>query len=170
MKSTVIYWLLDVRPETIAAGWHSGYPFYCGKTINAEKRFSAHYAAARLRPNRMLSRRISTCGQHVRFVAMETISPNCSWQHRECHWIEIIRFSFPDGNCNIADGGRGGMGGRKRTRAERATLRRAHRNSARCKDAAVRRRINRYLKKHDPIEKMRKRIRRHKMRQRSLRG
>lgn len=106
-KPTSIYWLIDMRPEIIAAGWHSGYPFYCGKTvIPVEWRLTDHIRLIKKYPNRKVSQRLTLCGDHVRVETMEVVPPDASWSAREKHWIKILRFSFPD-NCNVAEGGGG---------------------------------------------------------------
>lgn len=109
-RSTLIYWLLDMRPETIAAGWHSGQPFYCGKTVEgAQVRLVGHRACAKRYPQRATSRRVNECGEYLRLEIMETVLPGGDWVAREKHWISILRFSFPGGT-NVADGGQGCAG------------------------------------------------------------
>lgn len=109
-RPTYIYWLIDMRPEIIAAGWHSGYPFYCGKTVKSvAKRFAQHKYAAQHAPVGQISERLHLCGEHIRVETMEIIPAGQNWVEREKHWIKILRFSFPD-NCNVSAGGSGSPG------------------------------------------------------------
>jgi hypothetical protein len=104
-RPTFIYWLIDTRPETIAAGWSAGLPFYCGKTVHApETRFKGHLHLARKKPARRLSLRLAACGEHVRVQTMEIVPPGDGWMERERRWIKILRFGFP-GTLNVNDGG-----------------------------------------------------------------
>lgn len=107
-RPTLIYWLIDMRPETIAAGWHSGYPFYCGKTVVLPiRRLVQHRHTAVEYPRRQLSVAIRECGEHVRVQTMEVISPEIDWRARERYWIELLKFSFPERNANVSKGGDG---------------------------------------------------------------
>ncbi len=106
-RPTLIYWLLDMRPETIAAGWHSGKPFYCGKTVEGlQVRMIGHRFNARRWPNRANSKIVTECGEHVRILLMETVPPGGNWAEKEKRWIALLRFSFP-GATNVSDGGDG---------------------------------------------------------------
>jgi hypothetical protein len=63
-RPTSIYWLIDVRPETIAAGWLQGLPFYAGKTDREpEKRLREHQGDDVLPSPKSL--RILECGEHA---------------------------------------------------------------------------------------------------------
>lgn len=104
-RPTIIYWLLDTRPEIIAKGWLIGEPFYCGKTVDTtERRLHGHRADAATRPFGKVSARILECGDFVRIETMEIVPPDQDWCERERHWISVIRFSFPD-SVNVSDGG-----------------------------------------------------------------
>lgn len=111
IKPTFIYWLIDMRPQTISSGHSVGYPFYCGKTVkNPMARLRSHFSVARFEPLRKLSVRLTQCGrQYIRVQTMETVSCTDDWRERERHWIRLLRFSFPD-NLNISDGGEGTPG------------------------------------------------------------
>jgi hypothetical protein len=163
-KTVFIYWLLDVRPEMIAAGYHSGYPFYCGKALDPSKRLKQHVGAAQYDDSKK-SRRIVACGSFLRVHVVETILPGCNWEVREKSWIRLIRFCFPD-NCNISAGGRGGLAYHEMTRAQRSNHRWAIRNSPRVLMAAGRKRIK-MREKHSTIMY---RIRRHKKKLAQLRA
>jgi hypothetical protein len=105
-KSTLIYWLFDIRPETLSF-WPEGRPFYCGKTIRTAKyRLHQHKWQAQHRPDREHSKRLLECGEHVDIRVVETVPPDGSWIKRERHWIAYLRSLFP-GVTNIADGGEG---------------------------------------------------------------
>lgn len=109
-RPTLIYWLLDIRPETIAAGWPVGKPFYCGKTVSTTNdRLRGHRECARRFPAREISKRLAACGEHVSVLTMETVPVEGDWRARERHWIKILRFSFPD-VANISAGGHGTVG------------------------------------------------------------
>jgi hypothetical protein len=95
-RPTEIYWLLDVRPETIANGWSNGYPFYCGKTIfSAQKRLVEHYATAVTHPHRAIAAWIRGCGKHIRVQVMETVPADKDWAERERWWIATLRALWP---------------------------------------------------------------------------
>lgn len=107
-KSTYIYWLMDIRPETIAAGWLQGLPFYCGKTVVSPKeRLRRHWNSAPKFPLRRSAKYINDCGKHVRIVVMEVVPPEGKWDERERYWIETSRRLFPDIMTNMSDGGDG---------------------------------------------------------------
>lgn len=109
-KSTSIYWLVDVRPETIAGGWSGGKPFYCGKTTQpVRKRISSHYADARRHGNRRVGSILRLCGDHLRVVVMEIVPADGDWPAREKFWISQVRLMNPD-CANISDGGFGMTG------------------------------------------------------------
>lgn len=105
-RPTTIYWLLDVRPETLAARG-IGMPFYCGKTIySIHKRLAEHRAAALRRPDRPVALWLQTCGEHVEIQMTEIVPPTADWAARERHWIQTLRLIFP-GCANSTDGGEG---------------------------------------------------------------
>ncbi|WP_156436065.1 GIY-YIG nuclease family protein [Bradyrhizobium pachyrhizi] len=121
-RPTFIYWLIDIRPETIAAGWSNGQPFYCGKTVEEPRiRLNGHRAKAKLWPSRKTHQRIIECGDDIRIQVMETVPVASDWVAREKHWIELLRFSFP-GATNVSAGGVGTPGQipSSETRAKRA--------------------------------------------------
>jgi len=102
---------MDIRPETIAAGWLQGLPFYCGKTVVAPKRrLHGHQSDARRSPNRPIAAHLRRCGKHVRIVVIEIVPPEEDWADRERYWIEQSRKIFPEAILNIAEGGAGSAG------------------------------------------------------------
>lgn len=104
----VIYWLLDMRPETVEAGFSEGRPFYCGKTVQSEKqRLGQHKIHAQRHPEREHSKRIFECGEHLAIKVMETVQPDENWASREKHWIAYLRSRF-SGVTNVSDGGETG--------------------------------------------------------------
>lgn len=109
VRPTNIYWLFDMRPETLAV--HPlGWPFYCGKTVlNVAHRLSNHRHYAFTHPNRKLSEKLAECGDHVRIEAMEIVPPEISWSDRERFWIYSLRTLYP-GCLNVSDGGAGAPG------------------------------------------------------------
>lgn len=110
IKPTTIYWLVDVRPEIIAAGWTNGPPFYCGKTGRSlKKRLAEHAHSARIHPNRKISDRLKACGEAIHAVELETVPATGNWSERERHWISILRDISPDA-ANASDGGEGYSG------------------------------------------------------------
>lgn len=109
-RDTVIYWLLDTRPETMAAGWPLGEPFYCGKTVRSTaKRLVSHRSSAAHNPHGRVGARLLECGDFVRIETMEVVPPDQDWRERERHWIRLMRGSFP-GAVNVSDGGDGPVG------------------------------------------------------------
>lgn len=109
-KATFIYWLIDVRPETIADGWPNGKPFYCGKTVQSlSTRLNHHKSAGKYNLSRLVSKRIHECGEHVSIKLVEMVDAEQDWIEREKHWIAILRYSFP-GGANISAGGQGVLG------------------------------------------------------------
>lgn len=107
-KPTHIYWLVDMRPEIIAAGWGKGQPFYCGKTIHPAKRLRQHKAGSK-NPHGTVWKRVSICGDDIQMRTMEIVHPEGDWAARERHWIAMLRCAFPDVQ-NIAAGGEGAPG------------------------------------------------------------
>lgn len=107
---TLIYWLVDTRPETIANGWSNGYPFYCGKTIfTAQKRLTEHRHGAKQHPHRAIAAWIRGCGKHIRVQTMETVQADGDWSERERYWIATLRLLWP--LCaNTTLGGQGAPG------------------------------------------------------------
>lgn len=139
-EPTSIYWLQDIRPETIAAGWAQGLPFYVGKTIRKpEYRLKAHVHSAAKRSRGKVGARILECDGYVRIVTLETVSPDEDWCAREKYWIATSRRMFPGHIVNVSDGGAGapgmvqssehrakisaGVRGRKHTDESRAKMR-----------------------------------------------
>jgi hypothetical protein len=125
-----------MRPETIAAGWHSGKPFYCGKTVNsATTRLRRHRQEARKWPDRASLQRVAQCGEHLRILTMEIVAPTGDWAARERHWIAFLRHSF--GALNVADGGAGVPGAicseKKRAKLRSANLGKKHSVATRAK-------------------------------------
>lgn len=118
---TAIYWLYDMRPETIAKGWTNGYPFYCGKTIfDPEFRLRQHQNEASRTSKRPVCIWLAACGRHnVRAVTIEIVPADGDWQQRERHWIAHLRKEVPI-CANVCDGGQGlhGFVADRRTRKE----------------------------------------------------
>jgi hypothetical protein len=105
-RPTSIYWLVDIRPETIAAGWAQGLPFYCGKSVRPEARLREHKRASSLDSSRPVLVRIYECGESVRLDVLETIDAEGDWISREKHHIALLRRINPECT-NVADGGEG---------------------------------------------------------------
>lgn len=110
-RPTTIYWLQDIRPATIMAGWMQGLPFYVGKTVaSVEKRLVGHRYAAARRPYGKVSARIMECEGYIRIVVIEIV-PSCEdWRVREKYWIALSRCMFPGILTNISSGGEGTPG------------------------------------------------------------
>jgi hypothetical protein len=108
-RPTLIYWLFDMRPETLALH-PNGWPFYCGKTVlRPSARFEKHRSDAKRCPDRPISKRLIECDRHIRLQIMETVSADCNWTERERVWIHSLRTLYP-GAVNITDGGQGSPG------------------------------------------------------------
>lgn len=108
-RPTAIYWLVDMRPETLAT-WPNGLPFYCGKTVdNVTERLAEHKQDVKRYPHRKSAQRVRECGEHIRIILLETVLVNDDWRAREKHWIALLRGTFP-GAANVADGGQGTPG------------------------------------------------------------
>jgi hypothetical protein len=108
-KPTTIYWLVDVRPETLTTR-PNGLPFYCGKTIQApHERLKRHKNAAERFPGRAISQRLAACANHVRIHVVEIVSTSDDWSDKEKRWIELLRATFP-GVVNTTNGGQGAPG------------------------------------------------------------
>jgi len=121
-RPTVIYWLIDVRPETLVV-WSNGLPFYCGKTvIKPALRYSKHRSDARKHPERTIAKRIHECGDHIRMQTMEVVTFGSDWGEREKFWIHTIRLLYPN-TVNKTSGGQGMPGyiPSPETRAKRST-------------------------------------------------
>lgn len=104
-RPTNIYWLFDVRPETLAT-YPLGRPFYCGKTVQEIRyRLTAHKTTPKGGAKEMLL----ACGEYVRTELMEVVPVGGDWIARERGWIRTLRLVNPD--CvNVADGGQGAPG------------------------------------------------------------
>lgn len=108
-KPTSIYWLFDMRPETLVE-YPNGRPFYCGKTVkDATARLVKHRAVARECPHRPIATWLNECGDYVRVQVMEIVSAGDDWAARERHWIATLRLLYP-GCANVTDGGQGAPG------------------------------------------------------------
>jgi hypothetical protein len=106
---TSIYWLLDVRPETLIT-WPNGKPFYCGKTVApVNERLSDHKYTAIKFPRRPVSRRLAECGDFVRIHVVEVVPADGDWVESERRWIVQIRHMFPE-SVNVSLGGDGPAG------------------------------------------------------------
>lgn len=108
-RPTTIYWLIDVRPETLAEH-PNGKPFYCGKTIKRPiDRLTDHRGDARRYSKRPISKRLIDCGDHVRIDIVDIVPIGVSWAEIERFWIATLRHFHPD--ClNISIGGDGAPG------------------------------------------------------------
>lgn len=107
-RPTVIYWLVDMRPE-ILSRWPEGLPFYCGKTVLGIKvRFNLHLSDAR-RINRPSALRLRECNGYVRIQIVETVAPDGDWIEAEKRWISALRSKFPE-SVNVTSGGQGAPG------------------------------------------------------------
>lgn len=106
-KTTNVYWLFDVRPETAAAAGPEGRPFYCGKSVHSvTERLSDHRYTATKFPRRKLSRILTECGEFVRVQIMEIVPVGEDWAARERYWISTLRLLYP-GCVNVSNGGDG---------------------------------------------------------------
>lgn len=112
---TVIYLLVDTRPETIAKGWSNGFPFYCGR---ARYRYVSHIlvvgSTTTPRPtnrksDRLPDRWIRDCGQHIRMQVMRVVPAGGDWETAHRDYIRWMRTNFP-GGANITDGWTGPLG------------------------------------------------------------
>lgn len=109
-RPTNIYWLIDMRSETISTDWPNGKPFYCGKTVqSATKRLTGHRLTAVHFPTRRISQALIECGQYVRVHVVEVVPSTHDWAMRERSWISILRYVNP--SCaNVSNGGDGAVG------------------------------------------------------------
>lgn len=106
---TAIYWLFDMRPETIAAGWLFGLPFYCGKSVRPRGRLKEHKTAARRGKSLPVHEGVRECGEFLTLKIVETIPAGGDWVAREKFWIRTLRRL--NSNCaNISEGGSGSAG------------------------------------------------------------
>lgn len=156
-RPTSIYWLFDMRPETVAKVGPRGWPFYCGKTVDDPKqRLRGHRFDAKKSPMRSVSVRLLEIGKYVRLEIEEVVPPDGDWRAREEFWIYSLRTLYP-GCANIANGGQGcpGYVHTPEWRARQSELRKGHPTSE-----ETRRKIGAALKgrKYSPetIAKMRK--------------
>jgi hypothetical protein len=93
-----------MRPETIAAGWSRGKPFYCGKTVQKpERRLQGH----REKPYGDAGPRVVECGTHIRIHLVEVVAPDQDWAARERFGIYSMRLLWPGCCLNLSDGGEG---------------------------------------------------------------
>lgn len=104
--TTFIYWLYDIRPETIAKGWAQGYPFYCGKThTSVEYRLATHRRdARRLSHKRPVCAWVAACGFYIRPETVQIVAPGEDWSKAEQQWIRYLRSLVPI-CANVRDGG-----------------------------------------------------------------
>lgn len=106
-KPTNIYWLYDMRPETIAGGYQNGKPFYCGKTVQKpERRLRRHHYS----PSGDAGPRILECGAFIRISITEIVPADQDWCARERFWIHTMRLLWPGCCLNLTDGGDGAPG------------------------------------------------------------
>lgn len=109
-RPTKIYWLFDMRPETIAAGWSNGQPFYCGKTVHKMcDRLAGHRFDAKASPNRRVSKHLALVGAFLRAQIMEIVPADGDWIERERYWIRTLQVLYPN-VMNVAAGGGGSPG------------------------------------------------------------
>lgn len=111
IRPTTIYWLVDMRPETIAKGWPDGYPFYCGKTVfDPFTRLNQHFQDATRTSSRPVCRLLSQIGRaFVRVHTVEFLPTSENWDERERFWIAYLRKHYP-GCTNVCVGGQGVVG------------------------------------------------------------
>lgn len=110
-RPTNIYWLYDVRPDTIADGWPNGKPFYCGKTVaTPQTRLSQHRCQATRKPHGDVGARVVECDQFIRIQIMEVVPFDQDWCAREKFWVATGRFLYPGMFLNVSDGGEGAPG------------------------------------------------------------
>lgn len=135
-KPTNIYWLYDMRPETIAMGWTYGYPFYCGKTVKSLKqRLSGHRKTARSN-DQPVCHWVRACGDHLSIKLLRVVPLDQSWRDVERYWIKTLRSLVP--NCaNVNDGGEG-MPGYVHTAETRALIKALHLGSKRSPETGAR--------------------------------
>lgn len=108
-RPTSIYWLFDVRPETLVE-LSNGRPFYCGKTVGSPaKRFCKHRSDARRKPDTLIAKWLKLCGEFVQVRVMETVNASDDWCERESAWISTIHLLHP-GGANVTSGGQGAPG------------------------------------------------------------
>lgn len=106
IRPTTIYWLVDIRSETIGAGWSNGKPFYCGKTVQpVHIRLRKH----RNSPHGNVGIHVLKYGEFIRIETMEVVPLEKDWGSREKFWISQVRLMNPD-CANVADGGAGAPG------------------------------------------------------------
>lgn len=111
LKPTSIYWLFDMRPETISSGWPNGRPFYCGKTVaQPTTRLIQHRSQAKNNPHGNVGARVVDCDQFIRIRVMEIVPLGDDWVAREKYWIATGRFLYPGLFLNVSDGGAGAPG------------------------------------------------------------
>lgn len=135
-RATTIYWLVDTRPDTIAAGWPNGLPFYCGKTVfDHEFRLRDHRRDAIRHPHRLIAKRMVECGDFVRSRVMEMVPLDQNWGERERYWISTLRLLYP-GCVNVAVGGQGASGV-IRSAETRRRMSESNRNSEKRKAATL---------------------------------
>lgn len=167
MRPTYIYWLIDIRPETLRK-YPNGRPFYCGKTVvGVEKRLGGHkYAACKPSRNPTASRIRRIGENYVKAVVMEIVPPDGDWETRECRWIEILRYMVPDAT-NILKGGQSGPVGIEVSKVSRWRMREAYKRSERYRKRLEYRWLHRdeELQKKR-IERLRKKLRDYRKRQR----
>lgn len=131
VRPTSIYWLFDMRPETLVK-WPVGLPFYCGKTIlNPIDRFTKHRSDVRRYPVKAISQRLDACRKHVRIGIMEVVPASADWTEREKYWIYTLRTLYPD-SINVTSGGQGAPGyiPSAETRAKRSASLKGKKRSA----------------------------------------
>lgn len=112
-RDVTIYWLLDMRPETIASGNPAGYPFFCGKTTDPEARLHKLLTDAwRIATTR--DERIHQCGiEHIRMHVVRVIPAGEPWREHLASSIAMLKHCWPLGNCNISATGAGGAARRE---------------------------------------------------------
>lgn len=93
---TYIYWLVDIRPE-ILQHHSSGFPFYCGKTIDPATRLKAHKRVAYggEGPDR-IAERLQRCPDHFIMHIVATVPLGDNDNAVEARWIDVLRWNFPD--------------------------------------------------------------------------
>lgn len=139
-RPTLIYWLIDTRPEVLVEH-PKGLPFYCGKTVHgAAHRFRQHDYDSR-RCDRPVSKRMRLCRGFVRIQTMEIVPVGDDWHSRERFWIYTIRL-LHGAESNMSDGGEGAAGlvfsSEHRAKMRVAALTRRQSPETRAKISAIR--------------------------------
>jgi hypothetical protein len=83
MICTTIYWLVDMRPEVIAAGFPRGVPFYCGMTKGPLRKI---LSTLRKSGRPALAEVAKECGAHIEVRVMELVAPLDGKREKLAYW------------------------------------------------------------------------------------